>query len=440
MPPRLRPGIRPERGEKRMPSSRERVEAALGHREADRVPLDLGGFPVTGMHVSSVYLLRQALALDPPGTPVKVVEPFQMLGEIAPDLVDALGVDVLPLSGPTTMFGFRNEGWKEWRFRETPVLVPEGFNTEPDASGDLYLYPEGDRSVPPSGKMPRGGYYFDAVPRQPPIDEARLDPADNLEEFTAVSDETLDHYAREVDRLSSTGKAIAANFGGTAFGDIALVPGLQLKHPKGVRDVEEWYVSTVSRRPYVSRVFEKQCGIGLANLERIHRVVGDAVTAVFVTGTDFGTQRGPFISPKAYRELFQPFHTEVNAWIHHHTRWRSFIHSCGSVRALVPYFLEAGFDILNPVQCSAAEMDARELKEEFGERVTFWGGGVDTQKTLPFGTPDDVRREVRERLRIFGTGGGYVFNTVHNVQARVPVENLLALYETIREAGVYPME
>jgi len=178
----------------------------------------------------------------------------------------------------------------------------------------------------------------------------------------------------------------------------------------------------------------------LKNLEKIHSVVGERVAAAFTTGTDFGAQNGPFISPRAYRDLYKPFNRQVNDWIHKHTTWKSFIHSCGSVRALIPDFIEAGFDILNPVQCSAAGMAPEELKKEFGSRVTFWGGGVDTQRTLPFGTADEVRREVRERLRIFGAGGGFVFNTIHNVQARIPVANVLALYETVREFGRYPLE
>jgi uroporphyrinogen-III decarboxylase len=158
------------------------------------------------------------------------------------------------------------------------------------------------------------------------------------------------------------------------------------------------------------------------------------VAVVCVTGTDFGTQAGPFIAPAAYRDLFLPFHRAVNDWVHAHTSWKTFIHSCGSVIRLLPDFVEAGFDILNPVQLSAAGMDARELKSRFGDRITFWGGGVDTQRTLPFGTPDEVRREVRERVAIFSPGGGFVFNTIHNVQAKVPVENLRALYETVRGA------
>lgn len=417
-------------------NSRQRVEAALRHEPPDRVPLDLGGSPVTGMHVSSVYLLRQALGLDEPGTPVKVTEPYQMLGEIAPDLREALGVDVVGVGGRKTMFGFENAGWKPWTlFDSTPVLVPEAFNTEPEPNGDILMYPEGDRSAPPSGRMPHGGYYFDTIVRQDPIDDDRLDVEDNLQEFGPVSDEDLDHFRSEVERLQAeSGAAILANFGGTAFGDIALVPAPFLKHPRGIRDVEEWYVSTATRFDYVAEVFRRQCEIALANLERIHSVVGDRVTAVFITGTDFGTQHGPFIGPEAYRRLYQPHHRAVNDWVHAHTSWKTFIHSCGSVYRLVPDFIEAGFDILNPVQCSAAEMDPARLKSEFGSRVTFWGGGIDTQQTLPFGTPDEIRREVRERIATFGAGGGFVFNPVHNVQARTPQANLVALYEAFRDA------
>jgi hypothetical protein len=421
-----------------MMTSRERVRIALDHQEPDRVPLDLGASAVTGMHVSTVYRLRQALKLDLPGTPVKVVEPYQMLGEIKPDLIKALGVDVVGLEGTKTMFGFRNEGWKTWTtFDGTPVLVPEGFNIDPEPNGDILMYPEGDRSVPPSGHMPKDGWYFDSIIRQSPIDENNLDVADNLEEFGPISDDELEHFRREAERLhTETDKAVLASFGGTAFGDIAMVPVPWLKYPKGIRDVEEWYVSTVTRRDYVYAVFERQCEIGLANLARIHQAVGDRVAVAFVTGTDFGMQTGPFISPKTYRELYKPFHRRVNDWIHAHTSWKTFIHSCGSVAALLEDFIDAGFDVLNPVQCSAANMDPAELKERFGDRVTFWGGGVDTQHTLPFGTPEKVRQEVRERIRIFGPGGGFVFNTIHNVQP-APIENVLAVYETVREYGHY---
>jgi hypothetical protein len=394
------------------------------------------------MHVSTVYALRQALKLDPPDAPVKVVEPYQMLGEIAPDLCEALGVDVVGLGSRTTMFGFKNEDWRPWKlFDGTPVLVPGKFNTEPDADGSVLMYPQGDRSVPPCARMPKGGFYFDAIIRQQPIDWDRLDPKENLEEFGPISNEELEYFRHEAERLyTQTDKAIFASFGGTSFGDIAFIPGLQLKHPKGVRGVKEWYMCHVRRPDYIRKIFEAQCEIALENLEKIHKVVGDRITAVFITGTDFGTQKVPIMSNTTYQKLYKPFHKCINDWIHENTEWKTFIHSCGSIEPLIKEFIEAGFDILNPVQTSAANMDPRKLKEKYGDKITFWGGGIDTQGTLPFGTPEEVRREARERIRIFAPGGGFVFNTVHNVQPRVPIENVLAMYEAVREYGAYPIQ
>lgn len=415
--------------------SRQRVLRTLEHKEPDRVPLDLGGSVLTGMHASSVYRLRQALRLDPPGAPVKVADTYQMLGEIAPDLADALGVDVVPLPTPATLFGYRKEEWKPWTlFDGTPVLVPEGFTTEPDAQGDILMYPEGDRSVPPSGRMPHGGFYFDEIVRQPPLREEELDPKDNAEEFVPISAADLSYYASEAKRLHEhTDRAIFAGFCYTSFGDIALIPAPWLKSPRGIRDIEEWYVSTLTRRDYVYKVFERQCEVALANFQKLHAAIGDIPLVVLITGTDFGMQTGPFISPQTYRDLYKPFHLEVNDWLHRMTPWKTFIHSCGSVAGLIPDFVDAGFDILNPVQTAAAGMEPAVLKERFGDQVTFWGGGVDTQRTLPFGTPEEIRRQVSDRMRILGRGGGFVFAAIHNIQAGIPVENLLALFESVRK-------
>jgi hypothetical protein len=421
-------------------TSRERVDMALRHVEPDRVPLDLGSNSETGMHVSSVYKLRQALRLDSPDTPVRVVQPYLMLGQIEPDLIEALGVDVVGLSMPTTSFGFKNEGWKPWTtFDGTPVLVPAGFNTEPEPNGDLLQYPLGDTAAPACARMPRGGLYFDAISRQEPIDEDNLNVDDNLEEFGEISDHDLEYLQHESTRLAASGKAIMANFGGTSFGDIGVVPGLRLKHPKGIRDVEEWYVSLSSRRDYIYAVFDRQCAIALRNLEQIRRVVGDSVSAIRVTAADFGAQRGPFISPKTYVALFKPFHARVNDWIHANTAWKCVIHSCGSIWRLLDDIVDAGFDAVNPVQTSAAEMDPAALKARYGSSITFWGGGIDTQRVLPFGTPAEIRTMVKERMSIFGPGGGFVFNPIHNVQAGIPAENLLALYESVRDYRTYPI-
>lgn len=390
--------------------------------------MDFGATATTGIAASTVYRLRRALGLN---GPVKVVEPYQMLGEVDAELREALGIDVVGLGGRDNMFGFPNEDWKPWElFDGTPVLVPGKFNTEPEPNGDILMYPQGDRSAPPCARMPEGGYYFDSIVRQPPIDEDNLRVEDNLEEFGPISDESLAFLRDSAAELADTGLGVVGSFADTGFGDIALVPAPFVKHPKGIRDVEEWYISTVTRREHVREIFARQCEIALENLQRIRPAVEEVVDVLFITGTDFGTQRGPFISRDAYRDLYMPFHRRVNDWVHANTTWRTFIHSCGGVEPLIPDFIEAGFDVLNPVQCSAADMDPCHLKETYGDDIVFWGGGIDTQKTLPFGTPDEVREQVRERVEVFGEGGGFVFNAIHNVQANTPIENLVAMFET----------
>ena len=422
-------------------NSRERVRLALNHKQGDRVPLDLGGTAVTGMQASMVYKLRQALGLDAPGTPVKVTEPFQMLGEIGLDLIDALGADCVPLAGKGTFFGFKNEGWKPWTlFDGTPVLVPAGFNTKPDEDGAILLYPEGDKSAPPSGKMPKNGYYFDPLIRQEPIDEEKLSVEDQVEEFAPFSDEELNELTCEAERLyNETDKALVVSLGGqgASLGDIAFIPAPMLKRPKGIRDFQEWYLSTMTRRDFLLKVFDRQSDIALESIKRLYEAVGDKVAAVFLIGTDFGMQHNPFISNETYRELYMPYSMKLTSWIHKNTKWKTFMHSCGAVLPLIEDFIATGFDILNPVQCSATGMDPRELKQRFGDRLTFWGGAVNTQHTLPYGTPDQVRREVRERIEIFGRDGGFVCNAIHNIQAKVPIENVLAFFEAHREYGHY---
>ncbi len=416
-------------------TSRERLQKTLSHESPDRVCVDFGATPVTGIAASTLSKLRQAV-LGEPGYRVKVIEPYQMLGEIDEPLRDALGIDVVGAPAQKNMFGFANQDWKPFTlFDGTEVLVPGQFNVTPSPDGGWFMYPEGDTSLPPCAKMPKGGFYFDTLSRQEPIDEDKLDPRDNLEEFKPLSDQDIQGYVQRAQQGAAAGKGVVLGTPGTAFGDIALVPALWLRHPKGIRDVEEWYVSTVSRRDYVYKVFEAQCQIALRNLERLIPPLGDTVQVAFVTGTDFGTQHGSFISPRAYRDLYKPFHKTINDFIHRHSKWKIFIHSCGSVVNLIPDFIEAGFDILNPVQCSAAGMDAQTLKTRFGKDLVFWGGGIDTQRVLPFGTANEVAEQVEERIRIFGAGGGFVFNSIHNVQAMVPVENVLAMFHAIRESA-----
>ena len=417
-------------------NSRERLQSALDHRQPDRVCVDFGATAVTGMHVSVVHRLRQRLLGDA-NWRVKVVEPYQMLGEVDDALRVALGIDVIGVTPRKSMFGTEARDWKPFTlFDGTECLVPGNFNVVPAPNGGWHIFPEGDTTAPPSGHMPEGGLFFDAIIRQEPVDDDHLNPADNFEEFGLLSEADLAYYReknRWLEEHPESGVILVVP--GVAFGDIALVPAPWLKHPKGIRDVSEWYVSVKTRPDYVRRVFARQCEVARENIHTLIELFGDRVQAAFITGTDFGTQRGPFLSVSTYRDLFQPFHQQVNDLIHRRSHWKTFIHSCGSVYQFLPEFIQAGFDILNPVQCSAADMDPIRLKREFGRNLVFWGGGVDTQKTMAFGTPDQVYREVRERIDIFNGNGGFVFDAIHNVQGNTPIENVAALFRALGDSA-----
>lgn len=409
---------------------KQKVLHTLGHH-AGHVPMDFGSTAVTGIHVSVVAALREHFGL--PGGPVRVAEPYQMLGEIADDLLDAMDIDCVGVPTRCTMFGFPLEGpWREWRCPWSQVvLVPPGFQTRTDADGEIYVFPEGDTTLSPSGHMPATGYFFDAIVRQEPIDDDALDPADNLEEFTLLTAPDIAYWQVRAAALRHCQRTVVACLGGTAFGDIALVPAPFLRRPKGIRDISEWYMSLVMRRDYVHQIFSRQCEVALANLARFYATVGETVDVLYVCGTDFGTQSSQFCSRQVFDELYLPYYRQVNDWVHRHTSWKCFKHSCGAIDPLLPNLIRAGFDIINPVQCSAAGMIPEYLKQTYGDDLVFWGGGVDTQHTLPFGTPAEVREEVLDRCRIFGRGGGFVFSTIHNIQARTPIENVVAMLDAV---------
>ncbi len=415
-------------------NSRENLKKTLNHQQPNRLVVDFGGTAVTGIHVLSVKKLRKYYGLK--DIPIKVCEPFQMLGEIDDELMEKMGIDVLGAYGRNNIFGFPNlecdwKPFKAWWGQE--LLVPMDFIYDRDSDGSLLIYPAGDHSVKPTARMPAAGYFFDAIIRQEPIDDNNLNVEDNLEEFEPVSDETLAYWKRIVDQLAETGKGIIASLGGTALGDIALVPGMNLRRPKGIRDVAEWYMSTVMRTDYVHEIFERETEIALKNFNKIYQTIGNKIDAVFICGTDFGTQTSTFCSPDQFRELYLPYYKRINDWVHQHTEWKTFKHSCGAVETFMPLFIEAGFDIINPVQINAVGMDPHHLKNTYGKDLVFWGGGVDTQKMLSFGTPEDVKKQVLDNCEIFAKDGGFVFNTVHNVQANVPAENLAAMMEAIKE-------
>ncbi len=412
-------------------TSKERLNATLSHKAPDRIAIDFGATPVTGIHVLIIQKLREYYGLKK--IPVKVTEPYQMLGEIDSELMDILGVDVIGLSPRTNIIGFESNNWKEFRmWWGQEVLVPGNFNTKTLAGGDLLLFPEGDMTVPPSARMPSTGYFFDTLIRQEPLDEAKLNVDDNLEEFAPLSPVDIDYWTGQIEIAKKSDRGIVANFGGTALGDIALVPAPFMKHPRGIRDIQEWYMSTLVRPDFIKEVFERQTDIAVENLKKLFSIAGNVVDVVYLCGNDFGTQQSTFCDLEGFREFYVPYYRKMTDWIHANTEWKVFKHSCGAVESLMEGFIEAGFDILNPVQISAAGMNPEKLKEKYGKQLVFWGGGVDTQKVLAFGTPGEVKKQVRELCSVFSREGGFVFNTVHNIQANVPVENVAAMIETLR--------
>ena len=414
-------------------TSRERVRRAINHQLPDRVPRDLGTTLVTGIHASTYAKLKQALGiLD---GHVRVYDPFQILAEVEEAVRQALEIDTIGIQLPKTVFGYANDKWKPFKlFDGTEVSVSGHFEYDTLENGDILLYPRGDRNAPPSAKMPKDGYYFDVLVRQEPIVESELDARDWAEQsYGLYTDDDL-RFLEQTSKVyfENTEYALIGNFGGAAFSNIAYVPGPHLAHPRGIRDPEEWLVSMITRKQYIRDIHRYQFEIQMKNLKLYREAVGDRIEVIYMSGTDFGSQAGPFISPMLFRELFKPFLKEMNDWVHGNTKWKTFYHTCGSVVAFLDDFVEAGFDILNPVQISASGMDPEFLKNTYGDRLVFWGGGVDTQHTLPFGTPDTVGREVVRNVEIFSRGGGYVFTPVHNIQANVPVENILAMFDSIR--------
>ncbi len=414
-------------------SSKERIRQCLNHEQPDQLPIDFGSSFITGVHCSVVAELRQHYGLEP--RPVKVCEPYQMLGEVEADLLDVMGLDVQPIFPNRTIFGFPNENWKPWI---TPwgqeVLVSEHFKTTTDKAGNTYIYPEGDTDVPASGHMPKTGYFFDTIERiHPDYDEDDLKIEENLEEFGLMSAEEESYWKQQAEIYSSCDRAVSTHLNGTCLGDIALVPGPFLKDPKGVRGVADWYMTVADEPEFVMELFDRQAEIALQNMAKLKAIAGDVIDVVVVCGTDFGTQESTFCSDATMREIWLPRYKKINNWIHENTHWKTFKHSCGAIEPLLETVIDCGFDIINPVQCSAKGMDPQTLKDRYGDRLTFWGGGVNTQKTLPFGTPEEVRKEVLERCEIFAPGGGFVFNAIHNVQALTPIKNMIAMIEAVKE-------
>lgn len=416
-------------------NARERVQATINHRQPDRVPVDLDATSLTGISASSLYKLRKYLGLLE--RPIVVRDIFQMLGVVDDDVRKIVKPDVVGLFGPYNFFGVRDNGkYKSFEmFDGTPTLQYEANVFKTDDEGRILVYPQGDDTVEPSAVMPVGGYFFDNIDRTPEYDEENLDPdGDFAEMFGVMTEEDAKYYERESYRLyNETDCAVFGSIGGGALGDVALMPGPKEKHPKGIRKMEDWLMAHILYPDYVKRVYELQVESAIKNWEIYKQAVGDRVDVIMVSGTDFGTQNGPFLSPDLFKSIYKPFYKQMNDWIHQNTSWKNFYHSCGSIVDYLDDFVEMGVDIINPVQLSAAGMDAKMLKEKYGDKLVFWGGGVDTQHMLPFGRPEDIAEEVKYRMSVLSKGGGFVFATIHNIVANVPPENIMAMYNAVHE-------
>ena len=406
-------------------TSRERVKLAFEHKQPDKVPVDFGGMSCSMINATIVKGLRDYYGLEK--RLPKINDMSVMTAYVEPDLAECMGCDVQQLYNYGDTYGHINTDWKEWTYRGVDILIPSNATVTEDGNGGYYVYPEGDASCAPSGHMPANGFYFDNITRTPPFDEDTASPEDNAEDYLPVSEEQV---LAEIKPLNKYIQVAPAYMGA---GDANNIPGPNLKNPKGIRDIAEWYTAPLMYPEYVEAVFELGAERSIENLKKYWEVFGDEIDCVQICGTDFGTQRGPFMSLDTFKEFYLPYYKKINSWIHKNTTWKTLKHSCGAIFPILPLLIESEFDAVNPVQCSAEGMDPKALKDTYGKDILFWGGGVDTQQVLPFGTPEEVRAQVLERLEIFGKDGGYICNTIHNIQANTPIENIVAMVEAIKE-------
>ncbi len=395
--------------------SRERLLTALDHREPDRVPIDLGASLVTGINAVTYRRLKEYLGLD--GEPVRVADIVLQLAQVEEPLRRRFGVDVIGLPLLEPLPGVRNTRWQPWTLPDgSPALISADFAPEVSERGDL-LIRAADGSI--AQWMAAGTYHF--VPRDAPLAQATLEEVQAYQP-RPLADEELDflgHAARRLRR--ETDYALLGWFGGSVF--------------EGAQFARGWllFMQDLKRVPELAAALVERLAVAaLSDLRRYLDAVGEWIDVIGF-GDDLGVQGGLQIHPDLYRRLVKPYHRQLYGLVHQRSRARVLLHSCGSVYDLIPDLIEAGVDILNPLQTSAVRMEPQRLKDEFGQRLTFWGGGSCPQHVLPFGTPQQVAADVRERLRVLTCGGGYVFAPIHDIQPDVPPQNVVAMFETARD-------
>jgi uroporphyrinogen decarboxylase len=400
---------------------RERILTTLERREPDRVPIDLSGYRSSGISAIAYPKLRAFLGFEP--RPVHVYDPVQQLAIVHEDVLRRFGVDTVELG---RAFCLEERWWSDWTLPDgTPCKMPVW--AAPERSGtDWILRSPSGRVI---ARMPEGSLHFDQVYWpffDGPEDLSRIEELFPEHMWTGIpsppgpsvsSYEELAAGARAL--RESTDRAILGLFGGNLF-----------EMGQFYYRMDNFLMLLAAEPARIHRFLDALLEIHLRNLEKFLGAVGPFID-VIVFGDDLGTQSGPQISPRMYREFFKPRHAAMWRRARQLSPAKVMLHCCGGVRPLLPDLIDAGLDAINPVQISCRGMDAAELKREFGRDITFWGGGCDTQRILPGATPAEVRDHVRRQVEILAPGGGFVFQQVHNILANVPPENIAAMYDAV---------
>jgi len=405
-------------------NSRDRVLAALNHEETDRVPIDLSGYRSSGISAIAYERLRDYLGLE--RRPIRVYDIQQQLAIVDSDVLDRFEVDTIELG---RAFALDDDDWADWTLpNSSPCQVPVWALPERVDHGWVIRSQTG-RVI---AEMPEGALYFESAyypwaeeePDQEALAEAIAEcmwsipsPPGPLVEGPD-GDRLLVEGAQRL--RASTDRAIVGVFGGNL-----------MEHGEMLYRNDNFLALLAAEPDHAHDFLEHLTELHLKNLEKYLGLVGPYVDVV-VFGDDLGMQTGPLIAPRMYREFFKPRHARLWQRAKELADVKVMLHSCGSIRLLLPDLIEAGLDAVNPVQISCKGMEAEGLKADFGKDITFWGGGCDTQWLLSHGTPEAVTEHVEQQVEILRQGGGFVFQQVHNILADVPPQNIVAMFEAAR--------
>jgi uroporphyrinogen decarboxylase len=401
--------------------SRSRILTALNHQEPDKLPIDLGGMGSTGITAIAYNSLKSYLGIQEGET--RIFDIIQQLAIVEPLILNRFKVDVLPIYRAPLGLDFTKPKWKSWQLADgSQGYVPEGFCPMKNTNGERIFH---DSGINITYKMPVNGLYFDEV-SHPLADATSVAEIESQFYLDDISEDEISWMQAEAKYFfTHSEKALMAHYRGSI-----------LEVAQSLRGWERFMMDLILEPKLAEALIRKITDHHLFNLSRFLDALKD-FTQIIVMGDDLGNQKGLQMSPALYRKMIKPYHQQIYEYVKNNSNFFLFLHSCGSIYPLIPDLIEIGVDILNPVQITASEMNPKKLKEEFGNDIVFWGGGADTQGVLTFGSPEQVRNHVRELIDIFAPGGGFVFNQVHNIQANVPPENIVAMFDTAVDYGGY---